>query len=565
MGEGVRGGFGAGPSTGSRLRGVGRKWLPVQEPDSSLVRPSKLQGGAELVYNPAIPIEGDVRMTTPNRLYFGDCLDVMREDVPDESIDLIYLDPPFNSKRLYNAFMGGAQWVAFDDTWRWHEAVDDFHDVASDIRLADTVEGLRRILGEGPQLAYLSYMTNRLRECHRVLKATGSIYLHCDPTMSHYLKVILDAVFGVENFRNEIIWKRTSAHNDVAQGARHMGRIHDTILRFSKGASPKWNIVYVPYDQEYIDAAYRQKDETGRRYQTQPLHAAKAGGDTRYEWRGKLPPLGRYWAYSKKNMERLEAEGRIAYSRTGTPRYKIYLDESSGKSLQDLWDDIHPVHMNPKERLRYPTQKPTALLERIIQASSNEGDLVLDPFCGCGTTIHAAQNLERRWVGIDICVNACKVIEQRLRSHFDTIWDDIEFIGMPKTVDDAKTLAGLDKFRFERWAASLVDGMEANTRQRGDGGIDGWGRIPIRKGQFIDMVSQVKGGSTGPGDVQAFNGARQQARADLGIFTCFDERVTPRMRDAAASTGRFMEVPTVQIYTIEDYFTGRFPTLPKAA
>ena len=500
-----------------------------------------------------------------NRLYFGDCLDVMREDIADESVDLIYLDPPFNSKRLYNAFMGGAQWVAFDDTWFWHEAVDDFHEVASDTRLADVIEGLRRILGENSQLAYLSYMANRLRECHRVLKASGSIYLHCDPTMSHYLKVVMDAVFEVENFKNEIIWKRTGAHSDVSQGARHMGRIHDTILRFSKGTSPTWNIIYVPYDQQYIDSAYRNIDEVGRRYQTQPLHAAKPGGDTRYEWRGKLPPPGRYWAYSKENMERLEAEGRIAYSRTGTPRYKIYLDEKQGKTLQDIWDDISPVHVNIKERLGYPTQKPTALVERIIRSSSNEGDLVLDPFCGCGTTVHAAQNLNRNWIGIDICVNACKVIEERLRGHFDSLWDDVEFIGLPKTRDDAKTLADLDKFRFERWAASLVDGMEANTRQRGDGGIDGRGRLPIRKGQFIDIVSQVKSGGTSPGDVQAFNGARQQAGADLGVFTCFEERVTSRMRDAAASAGRFMEVPTVQIYTVEDFFDGRKPEMPRAA
>ena len=504
-------------------------------------------------------------MTTPNRLYFGDCLDVMREDIPDESVDLIYLDPPFNSKRLYNAFMGGAQWVAFDDTWRWHEAVDDFHDVASQPSLAGLMEGLRMMLGEGPQLAYLSYMANRLVECHRGLKPTGSIYLHCDPTMSHYLKAVMDGVFGAKNFRNEIIWKRTSAHSDVAQGAKHMGRIHDTLLRFSKNASPKWNIVYVPYNQQYIDSAYRQKDKTGRRYQTQPLHAAKPGGDTRYEWKGKLPPPGRYWAYSRGNMERLDAEGRIAYSRTGTPRYKIYLDESSGKPLQDIWDDIPAVHMNPKERLGYPTQKPVGLLERIIKASSDKGDVILDPFCGCGTTIHAAQNLGRRWIGIDICVNACKVIEQRLRGHFDSIWSDVEFVGFPKTVDDAKTLADYDKFRFERWAVALVDGMEPNQRQRGDKGIDGRGRLAIRKGTFIDLVSQAKGGSTGPSDVQAFNGARQQAGADLGIFTCFDDRVTYAMRDAAASAGRFMRVPAVQIYTVEDYFEGRVPSLPKAA
>lgn len=226
---------------------------------------------------------------------------------------------------------------------------------------------------------------------------------------------------------------------------------------------------------------------------------------------------------------------------------------------------MHGVMPWANERVGYPTQKPVALLERVISASSNEGDVVFDPFCGCGTTIEAAQRLGRRWIGVDICVNACKVIEKRMRGHFDSLWDDIEFIGMPKTIDQAKTLASLDAFRFERWAASLVDGMEANTRQRGDRGIDGWGRIPIRKGHFIDLVSQVKGGHTNPGHIQAFNGARQQAGADLGIFTCFDERVTQGMRDTAASAGRFMEVPRVQIYTVEDYFEGRVASIPRVA
>ena len=440
----------------------------------------------------------------PNRLYFGDCLDVMREDIPSESVDLIYLDPPFNSKRLYNAFMGGAQWVAFDDTWRWHEAVDDFHDVARQPRLSGMIEGLRMMLGEGSQLAYLSYMANRLVECHRVLKPTGSLYLHCDPTMSHYLKAVMDGVFERKNFRNELIW----AYAGGGIPKRDFPRKHDIILRYTKSKRYSYAPVFRPYSPGTLE-------------------------------RGRTPIKGKYY--------------RQGLRKQGTP-------------VNDWWIDV-PKITSPTdpEKLGYPTQKPLALLNRIIKTSSNEGDIVLDPFCGCGTTVHAAQSLGRRWVGIDVCVNACKVIEQRLRSHFDTIWDDIDFIGMPKTADDAKTLASLDKFRFERWAASLVDGMEANTRQRGDKGIDGWGRIPIRKGQFVDMVSQVKGGGTGPGDVQAFNGARQQAGADLGIFTCFDERVTSRMRDAAASAGRFMRVPALQIYTVEDYFQGRAPALPRVA
>jgi hypothetical protein len=255
--------------------------------------------------------------------------------------------------------------------------------------------------------------------------------------------------------------------------------------------------------------------------------------------------------------------GRIYWPPNGkVPSYKRFLDEMPGTPIDTIWDDIRPIASHARERLGYPTQKPVELLERILKASSNPGNIVLDPFCGCGTTIHAAQNLDRRWIGIDICVNACKVIEERMKGHFDSLWSEVEFIGMPKTRDDAAFMASSDPFRFERWAASLVDGMEANKKQRGDGGIDGWGRIPIKKGQFVDMVSQVKGGHTNPGHVQAFNGARQQAGADLGIFTCFDDRVTTGMRNAAVNTGQFMDVPVVQIYTVEDYFEGRRPRLP---
>ena len=237
---------------------------------------------------------------------------------------------------------------------------------------------------------------------------------------------------------------------------------------------------------------------------------------------------------------------------------------TSGKSQGVRQDDVWDIaRVAPIKRL-YPTEKPIKLLKRIVEASSAPDGVVLDPFCGCGTTTHAAQVLGRRWIGVDVCVTACKVIEKRLRSHFDSLWDDVEFIGMPKTRDDARVLASMDAFRFERWAASLLDGMEYNKAQRGDKGIDGRGRIAIRKGTFVDVVAQIKGGGTGPGDVQAFNGARQQAGADLGIFTCFEDRVTTAMRNAAASAGRFMDVPTVQIYTIEDFFAGRLPKIPKA-
>ena len=442
---------------------------------------------------------------TANCLYFGDCLEVMRENIPSESVDLIYLDPPFNSKRLYNAFIGGAQWLAFDDTWRWYEAVGDFHEVAQQPSYAGLMDGLRLMLGEGPQLAYLSYMANRLLECCRVLKPTGSIYLHCDPTMSHYLKAVMDGVFGHANFRNEIVW----SYRRWTGTAKRFQRLHDVLFFYSRSDSHSFNVPYDPYTKKSFE-------------RKQHYHTRIKNGDV----------------------------------------YVTSIDEK-GVRAGDVWS-IPVLNSQAKERVGYPTQKPLALLERIIKASSNDGDTILDPFCGCGTAIHAALNLDRRWIGIDICVNACKVIEQRIKGHFDSIWSDVKFVGLPKTRDDAFFMASSDPFRFERWAAALVDGMEPNKRQRGDLGIDGQGRLPIRKGQFIDMVSQVKGGHTNPGHVQAFNGARQQAGADLGIFTCFESRVTTGMRNAAVNTGLFMAAPVVQIYTVEDYFEGRRPTLPVA-
>lgn len=368
------------------------------------------------------------------------------------------------------------------------------------------MEGLRMIHGEGSNLAYLSYMANRLLECHRVLKSTGSIYLHCDPTMSHSLKLVMDAVFGRNMFLNEIVW----AYRTGGVSKFWWPRKHDTILMY-----------------------------------------------------GRKKP-GRYFQQIKEKSYTKSKTRKPGIINYGAGEAEFFQDENGVYNLvnvRDVWE-ISYVGSTSEEREGYPTQKPLALLDRIIQASCPPDGVVMDPFCGCGTTIEAAQILGRSWIGIDVCVNACRVIEKRISNHLGNFYDEVEFIGLPKTPGDAKTLAGLDAFKFERWAASLVDGMEANKKQRGDGGIDGYGRLAVQKGKFIDLVSQVKGGHANPGHIQAFNGARQQAGADLGIFTCFEDRVTQGMRDTAASTGRFMRTPKVQIYTIEDYFIGRTPQMP---
>lgn len=262
-------------------------------------------------------------------------------------------------------------------------------------------------------------------------------------------------------------------------------------------------------------------------------------------------------------MEEEFAKGNIVIA-DGKLERRSYEKDYRGVSPGNSWADTELLlGAQSQERLGYPTQKPISLLERIITSSCPSDGVVLDPFCGCGTTIHAAENLHRQWIGIDVCVKACQVIEHRMRSHFDSLWSDVQYIGFPKTVQDARVLARTDKFKFEKWAVSLTPYMEANKKQRGDGGIDGRGRMAIRKGQFIDLVSQAKGGSTSPGDVHAFNGARQQIDADLGIFTCFNDKVTTGMRNAAANVGKFMDVPTIQIHTVKDFFEQRLPLFPR--
>ena len=518
-----------------------------------------------------------------NTLYYGDNLDILRQHVGDESVDLVYLDPPFNSNASYNVLFkersgeeSPAQIKAFTDTWEWTQESERTYEQEIVLNpetppnVKDMITAFRQFIGSNAMMAYLVMMTPRLVELLRVLKPTGSIYLHCDPTASHYLKLAMDAVFGNENFRNEIIWKRTTAHSDVAQGARHMGRIHDTLLRYSKSKHPTWNTVYIPYDDRYIERIYRYSDPDGRKYQTQPLHARKPGGDTLYEWKGKLPPPGRYWAFSKENMRKLDDEGRIVYSRTGVPRYKIYLDESRGRSLQDIWDDVAPVHQLPKERLGYPTQKPAALLERIVQASSNEGDVVLDPFCGCGTAVAAAEKLKRRWTGIDVTHLAVALMKNRLKTAFDIVpGRDYEVVGEPADAGGARALAEQDRYQFQFWAMSLLEAFPREQAKRGaDRGIDGVVYFidgPRRSPQ--KAIVQVKSGRVSSPLIRDLKGTVEREKAALGLFITLEEP-TRDMRTEAVSAGFYRsevwqrDFPKVQIRTVEELLDGRGFELP---
>ena len=347
---------------------------------------------------------------TQNTLFYGDNLNILREYISDESVDLIYLDPPFNSIRSYNVLFkdesgldSEAQITAFEDTWHWnHIAEQTYRDLVTSApdRISQLITALRAFIGTNQMMAYLVMMAARLVELHRVLKPTGSLYLHCDPTASHYLKIVLDTIFGIRNFKNEITWQRTVSHNDAR---RKYADVSDTLLFYTKSDKFIFNVQYMEYTEEYIQNFYRYVDESGRRYRIDNLRSPNPRPNLTYDYKGYKPhPNG--WAISREKMEKLDAEGRLYFPKTqeGRIQLKRYLDEMSGTPVGCIWTDIKPIQSQADERLGYPTQKPLSLLERIIHASSNPGDVVLDPFCGCGTAIAAAQKLERRWIGIDI-------------------------------------------------------------------------------------------------------------------------------------------------------------------
>jgi adenine specific DNA methylase Mod len=416
-----------------------------------------------------------------NALYYGDNLGVLRNEIADDSVDLIYLDPPFNSQANYNVLFksptgkaADAQIEAFEDTWHWgEEAARAFAEVLASpaTQAAELLRAVRSFLGENDMMAYLAMMAVRLIELHRVLKPVGSLYLHCDPTASHYLKILLDSIFHPVNFVNEIVWKRYGAHNDVGQGSKHYGRVQDTILFYSKTADRKWTQLFMPLDPTYVASTYRGVEAaTGRRFMTTPLTGPGGAekGNPEFEWNGHT----RFWRYSKGTMQRLHESGRLYYSKTGYPRQIFYLDESKGVPVQTTWTDIPSLSGAHAERLGYPTQKPLALLERIVSASSHPGDLVLDPFCGCGTTIHAAQKLGRAWIGIDVTHLAISLIERRLKDAFPGVAFEVH--GTPKDLESAVDLARRDKYQFQWWAVSLVDARPYGGKKKGaDGGIDG--------------------------------------------------------------------------------------------
>lgn len=503
---------------------------------------------------------------TDNTLFYGDNLFILREHVPDESVDLIYLDPPFNSSRNYNVLFkdehgteSEAQIEAFEDTWHWNmEAEHTYAELLTEApdNIAKMIESLRSFIGTNQMMAYLVMMTIRLVELHRILKPTGSLYLHCDPTASHYLKIILDTIFGIKQFRNELVWKRTSAHSD----SKTCGNAHDVLLLYTKTNTFIWNKQYQPYDESYIRSHYNKVDKDGRRYRTDNLTAfGLSGGGYTYEWNG----VTKLWRVPETKMRELHEQGRIRYTQSGTAEYIRYLDEMPGLPLQDVWDDIPPINSQAAERLGYPTQKPLALLERILQESSNPGDIVLDPFCGCGTAIAAAQKLDRKWIGIDITHLSIALMKYRMEEMFP----DAKFrvVGEPKDIGAARQLATEDRYQFQWWALSLVrarplGGQEGSRegKKGSDKGIDGViAFIDDRTGKAKRVLVQVKSGHVKSGDIRDLKGALEREKAAIGVFITLEPPTKDMVTEAVSagfyhSPGWSQDYPRIQILTIED-------------
>jgi len=454
-----------------------------------------------------------------NKLFFGDNLEIMREHINDESVDLIYLDPPFNSKATYNVLFkekngseSAAQIHAFEDTWHWDQTSEaTYHEIVTECpkKLSDLIQALRSFLGSNDMMAYLTMMAIRLNEMHRILKATGTIYLHCDPTASHYLKLVMDAIFGHKNFRNEIAW----CYRGAGYPKKDFGKRHDIILRYSKSNNYIFNLDAVR--EEYAEATkerfkhYIGNIRNGKDFGTQKLH-----------------PLGRQ---------------------------------------PDDWWQIQPIAPSARARLGYPTQKPEALLDKIIKGSSNENDVVFDPFCGCGTTISVAEHLHRKWIGIDVTHLAITLIKHRLADTFGPELSEYDVMGEPKDLSGAKALKDQDRYQFEWWALGLVHARPAKDKKKGaDTGIDGYiyffddnSKKPKK------IIVQVKSGHVTVSQIRDLKGVLKRERAVIGAFLTLDQPTKPMITEACSAgfyepanfPGR--KFPRIQILTIEELLQGK--------
>lgn len=521
-----------------------------------------------------------------NQLHYGDNLERLRNHIPDEVADLVYLDPPFNSARNYNLLFkqhkgqdSAAQIMAFEDTWQWSPR--EYQRFQQDHRnqpLWKLVASLYEILGDSEMMAYVVMMAPRLLELHRKLKPTGSLYLHCDPVASHYLKIILDVIFGPENFINELVWKRTTAHSDAK---RKYSDLSDSILAYAKTSAYKFNAQYLPHSEEYSSSRYNMAEEDGRRYMLDNMTSPQPRPNMMYEWRGyPYPPNG--WRFSRETMQKLEDEGRIWYpthpdgslDNSRRPRLKRYLDEMKGQVIGNVWTDIWPINSQSKERRGYPTQKPLALLERVIAGATDKGDVVLDPFAGCGTAIVAAERMSRHWIGIDVTYLAINEIVDRLNEERREGHPLIYVMeGTPKDEGGAVALfaatAAQNHKPFEQWAVTLVGGRY-NEKRGADRGIDGRIGLWDINGNYREGLVQVKGGNAlNLGSVRDFANVIESNNAVFGIMIAQREP-TKEMLLVAEKMGvakwhGTREIPRYQILTTQGILErGERPIVPDA-
>ncbi len=535
-----------------------------------------------------------------NSLYFSDCLKVLKDlhnAHPEGFIDLVYVDPPFNSKRDYNILFESidmkdtkAQKEAFSDTWSNVSYIDTIHEIQSlGLDLYSFLSNLDRIHVSKSTVSYLATMAIRIYYIHKVLKETGSFYLHCDSAMSHYLKIVCDLIFGEKNFKNEIVWKRTSAHNDP----NRFGRNADRIIFYTKSENYTFNPVYIEYNESYLKNFYRHKDEKGIYTLSDLTGAGINKQDVR--WREFHPAhKKRHWSVPRETVIGIAGEKKarqlttiekldllyennlIEISGNGVPRFKRYLDTMKGAPAQEIWIDIPPISSQAKERLGYPTQKPEALLERVIQASSNKGDLVADFFCGCGTTIAAAQRLKRNWIGVDISHLAVRLILDRLTKPYPArrakiIRENIQVTGFPSDIDGAKMLAreaDNGRFGFQDWIIEVMLGGISNPKKTGDGGFDGYLPFYLTRDKKGVILIEVKSGTIGIKNVREFIQVTDKREAEMGIFVCFEEQVSSEMRREAKQAGYFESesypgrYDKIQILTVEDLLEGKGIALP---
>ena len=539
-----------------------------------------------------------------NELYYGDNLQILRRKIAAESVDLCYIDPPFNSKRNYFQIYNNqgsedrAQAQAFVDTWNWGDEAADGLDYILDIerlnpRAGDTrwteqtvelIRGLEKVLGRGSLLAYLVHMTLRIVEIHRVLKPTGSFYLHCDPTASHYLKLVLDAVFCGQggDFLNEIVWRRYSRPKGSQFSAKRYGNSTDIILFYSKTTSYHFDdkAIRPILSEAQLEKMYPMVDERGR-YSSGPMVRSDSMGprpNLVFEYGGFTPPeYG--WRMTRDKVETLDKAGDMFWTASGIPRRKVRPGKDHGAVIDNLWTDIEAIQSQAEERLGYPTQKPEALLERIIKASSNEGDTVLDAYCGCGTTVAVAQRLNRRWIGIDITYQSISLILKRLEDRYPDDWPAIEanilLDGVPRDLESAMALANRkdDKTRkeFEKWAVLTFSKNQAriNEKKGADGGIDGIAYFLIDTDSNGKAIFQVKSRSGNRADLATLNSDRLREKAEFGFLICTGLPTKP-MRDEIAAAGKYKhpllnrEDDRLQVITVAELFQGKRLDLPMA-